>query len=172
MTDGSALRAVASRRAVAVGGLLAVAVVAAVVGGQPGAAALDGDRTLVVTHENGTELVALPVDDGDEVVIEYTHSVEKTLVRDVYAPADGTLRMTRMEFSSFGAGLPSHANVTERDGRYVYHPPQTEHELLRVKTGTVADHDLIVGGERYDITAMSGGRAVELTVERRGPVAW
>lgn len=174
MADGSTLRAAASRRALAVvfGGLLAAAVVAAILGGPPGAAALDGDRTLVVTHENGTELVAVPVDGDTEVVVEYTHSVEKTLVRDVYAPADGALRMTRMEFSSFGAGLPSHADVTERDGRYVYHPPQTEYQILRVKTGAVADHDLIVGDERYDIAAMSGGRSVELTVERRGPVSW
>lgn len=174
MTDGSALRAATSQRTVAVvlGALLAAAVVTAVVGGPPGAAALDGDRTLVVTHENGTELVAVPVDDDTEIVIEYTHSVEKTLVRDVYEPANGTLRMTRMEFSSFGAGLPAHADVTERDGRYVYYPLQTEYEALHVKTGTVADHDLIVSGDRYDITALSGGRAVELTVERRGPVAW
>ena len=124
-------------------------------------------QTLVVTDEDGAELLATPVDDGTEVVIEYTHSVEKTTVRDVYEPSDGGLVATRMEFSSFGAGLPSSADVTERDGRYVYRPPATTFEPLRLKTGPIADHDLIVGGDRYDISAMSGNGAVELTVERR-----
>ncbi len=126
-----------------------------------------GDPTLVVTDENGTELVATPVSDGTEIVIEYTHSVEKTTVRDVYVQRDGALVMTRMEFSSFGAGLPSQADVTVRDGRYVYEPPSESYPTLHLKTGAVADHDLIVGDERYDIAGMSGGGALELTIERR-----
>lgn len=126
-----------------------------------------GEPTLVVTAENGTELVADPVSDETEIVIEYTHSVEKTTVRDVYVPRDGELVMTRMEFSSFGAGLPSRADVTVRDGRYVYEPPAESYPTLHLKTGAVADHDLIVGDERYDIAGMSDGGAVELTVERR-----
>ncbi|WP_394295476.1 DUF1850 domain-containing protein [Halorubrum kocurii] len=126
-----------------------------------------GEPTLVVTAENGTELMTVPVSDETEVVIEYTHSVEKTTVRDVYVPRDGELVMTRMEFSSFGAGLPSRADVTVRDGRYVYAPPAESYPTLHLKTGAVADHDLIVGDERYDIAGMSDGGAVELTVERR-----
>ncbi|WP_144798631.1 DUF1850 domain-containing protein [Halorubrum depositum] len=132
-----------------------------------GADPVTGERTLVVTDDDGAELLATPVGDETEIVIEYTHSVEKTLVRDVYVASDDGLVMTRMEFSSFGAGLPSQADVTERDGRYVYDPPSTTYETLHLKTGAVADHDLIVGGERYDIAAMSDDGAVELTVERR-----
>lgn len=126
-----------------------------------------GEQTLVVTDENGTELLTTPVDDETEVVVEYTHSVEKTLVRDVYVPDGETLVMERMEFSSFGAGLPSKAEVTVSDGRYVYDPPSDEYSTLHLKTGGVADHDLIVGDERYDIAAMSDNGAVELTIERR-----
>ncbi|WP_241154903.1 DUF1850 domain-containing protein [Halorubrum sp. CSM-61] len=129
--------------------------------------AVAGGPTLVVTDESGTELVTAPVSDDTEIAIEYTHSVEKTTVRDVYVPRDGELVMTRMEFSSFGAGLPSQADVTERDGRYVFEPPSESHETLHLKTGHVADHDLIVGDERYDIAGMTDGGAVELTVERR-----
>jgi len=158
--------------AAAIGLLVAVAVVVSAVGvaGDAGVGALGGDRTLVVTHENGTELIATQVDADTEIVIEYTHSVEKTTVRDVYVPTADALRMTRMEFSSFGAGLPSQADVTERDGRYVYYPPSSEYRTLHLKTGDVAGHDLIVGGERYDISGLSGGGAVELTVDRRGPL--
>ncbi len=124
--------------------------------------------TLVVTDSDGTELVTTPVSAETEIVVEYTHSVERTLVRDVYvATENGTLVMTRMEFSSFGAGLPSEADVVVREGRYVYEPPRTEYETLRVTTGEIADHDLIVGGDRYDIAALSGGKTVELTIESR-----
>lgn len=128
---------------------------------------IGGGPTLVVTDENGTELMTAPVSDGTEIVIEYTHSVEKTLVSDVYVAENGTLTMTRMEFSSFGAGLPAQADVTVRDGRYVYDPPPQAYSTLHLKTGGVADHDLIVGDERYDIAAMSDNGAVELTIERR-----
>lgn len=123
--------------------------------------------TLVVTAEDGEELVATPVGGDTEVVLEYTHSVERTLVRDVYVADDGRLVMTRMEFSSFGAGLPAQADVTVRDGRFVYRPPRSEHEILRVETGTVADHDLVVGGERYDVAGLADGGSIELTVRER-----
>ncbi|RAW44288.1 DUF1850 domain-containing protein [Halorubrum sp. 48-1-W] len=123
--------------------------------------------TLVVTAEDGERIVVTPVDEDTEVVVEYTHSVEQTLVRDVYVPEDGQLVMTRMEFSSFGAGLPAQADVTVRDGRFVYRPPRSEHETLRVETGTVADHDLVVGDERYDIATLADGGSIELTVRER-----
>jgi len=153
--------------AVALGSVLAVLAVATGVGLGGAVDAVAGEPTLVVTDENGTELLAEPVGDGTEIAIEYTHSVEKTPVHDVYVADDGALVMTRMEFSSFGAGLPSQADVTERDGRYVFDPPATRYETLHLKTGAVADHDLVVGDERYDVAAMSGYDAVELTVERR-----
>jgi hypothetical protein len=149
--------------------MLALCVVVSVAG-SVGAGGLGGDRTLVVTHENGTELVADSVDGDTEVVIEYTHSVEKTTVRDVYVPTADGLRMTRTEFSSFGAGLPSRADVTERDGHYVHRPDREAYPTLHLKTGDLAGHDLIVGGARYDLSGTSGGGAVEITVERRGPL--
>ena len=130
-------------------------------------ATLETESTVVVTDGDGEELVVSPVADRTEIVLEYTHSVEKTLVRDVYVAADGRLVSVRMEFSSFGAGLPSQADVTQRDGRYVYEPPQVEYETLRVKTGVIADHDLIVGDTRYDIAALAEGGAVEITVQQR-----
>lgn len=130
-------------------------------------ASFDPEPTVVVTDERGEELVVSPVADGVEITLEYTHSVEQTLVRDVYAVDDDRLVSVRMEFSSFGAGLPAQAEVTQRDGRYVYQPPRVEYETLRVKTGAIADHDLIVDETRYDIAALSDGGAVEITVQQR-----
>ena len=166
MAPGSRARSVRGGLALAAV-VTAVAVLAVLASASLLAAPAADSRTLIVTGEDGTELLATPVDPETEVAVEYTHSVEKTTVRDVYEPSDGGLVATRMEFSSFGAGLPASADVTERDGRYVYRPPATTFEPLRLKTGQIADHDLIVGGDRYDVSAMSGNGAVELTVERR-----
>lgn len=133
-----------------------------------GAVTVAGTETvLVVTGDDGEELLVTPVADDDEITVEYTHSVEKTLVRDVYVADDGQLVMTRMEFSSYGAGLPSTVNVTEVDGRYVYYPPERSYDPLRVTTGEVADHDLVVGDERYDIAEIADGGTVELRIETR-----
>ncbi|QLD89963.1 DUF1850 domain-containing protein [Natronomonas salina] len=125
------------------------------------------ETVLVVTDDEGEELLVTPVAEDDEIIVEYTHSVEKTLVRDVYVAEDGQLVMTRMEFSSYGAGLPSTVNVTEVDGRYVYYPPERGYDPLRVTTGHVADHDLVVGDERYDIAEIADGGTVELRIETR-----
>ena len=125
---------------------------------------LSAEQTLTVTDGDDEELLAVDVDDGTEVVIEYEHSVERTLVRDVYVVSDGKLVMDRMEFSSFGAGLPSHANVTQQDGRYVYDIDGQEYGTLRISTGPIADHDLVVDGTRYDLAGMADGGTVEIRV--------
>ena len=148
---------------------LAVAVAVACVGAvaAAGATVTATETVLVVTDADGDELLVTPVSEDTEVTVEYTHSVEKTLVRDVYVPEDGALVMTRMEFSSFGAGLPSQADVETVDGRYVYDPPPRRYDPLRVTTGHVADHDLLVGDDRYDVADLADGGTVELRVETR-----
>jgi len=145
---------------------LAVALAVACIAGVAASGAAT-ESVLVVTDERGEELLVTPVDEGTEVTVEYTHSVEKTLVSDVYAVRDGALVMTRMEFSSFGAGLPSTVEVRAVDGRYVYDPPERMYDPLRVATGHVADHDLLVGDDRYDVATIADGATVELRVEDR-----
>lgn len=150
---------------------LGVVVAALVVAGTAGVVATGAvDDVLVVTAEDGERLLTTPVDDGTEVTVEYTHSVEKTLVSDVYAVRDGRLVMTRMEFSSYGAGLPSTVPVEERDGRFVYRPSDRSYATLRVATGDVAGHVLVVGGTRYDLVGLAEGGTVELRVEPRTEV--
>lgn len=122
---------------------------------------------LVVTDQTGTEQLVVPVESGDEVAIEYTHSVERTLVTDVYVVSDGVLVSSRMLFSSFGAGLPAQADVTRRGDRYVYEPPEQRFETLSVATGPIAGHELVVAGERYDLFSIAEGGTVLLSIETR-----
>lgn len=122
---------------------------------------------LTVFDATDAELLSTSVEDGSEVIVEYTHSVEKTLIRDQYVVSGNRLVMSRMEFSSFGAGLPAQADVRVENGRYVYEPPPQEYETLRLTTGAIADHDLIVDGHRYDIASMAAGETIELRITER-----
>lgn len=125
-------------------------------------------QVLVVEGEDGTELLVVPVEDNATVVLEYTHSVEKTPVRDIYTVDEGGLRMTRMEFSSFGAGLPSNADVERTtNGSFVYEPSRARTDELLVATGHVAGHQLVVEDERYDLVAMADAGTVRITVTTR-----
>lgn len=127
------------------------------------------DRTLTVTDaDTGEQLLEVPVDDGTEVTLTYTHSVEKTTVDDVYV-VDGTrLRMDRMVFHSHGAGLPTDAPIEKTDEGFVLEFDET-YEEIGVVPGEIAGHELVVGDERYDLVALSDG-AVVLSVSDRTPI--
>jgi hypothetical protein len=125
------------------------------------------ERVLVVADaDTGETVLALPVSEGTRVTLAYTHSVEKTPVRDVYAVDGSRLEMVRMEFESYGAGLPSRADVTRENGSFVFDPGGSYRHLF-VHPGDVAGHELVVGDRRYDLVDLSGGESVELFVARR-----
>ena len=131
------------------------------------AAAMPADRVLVVRDaETGRTLLTVPVENGTRVGLEYTHSVEKTRVLDGYTVRGDRLVMTRMEFESYGWGLPSRAAVETREGVFAFDPAYATRELV-VKPGRIADHRLYVGNGTTDLVALSDARAVRLTIERR-----
>ena len=151
--------------------LVAALVLVCVTAGTVAAAAtVPVDRALVVRDaDTGERLLTEPVDEGTAVTIEYTHSVEKTPVVDAYEVRGTELDNVRMEFSSYGAGLPANQEVERENGSFVFDPDRS-YERLVVNPGPVADHDLVVGGERYDLVALSDDSAVTFTVERRTAV--
>lgn len=147
---------------------VAVALLAVAAGALAGGAA--ADPVLVVEDESGEELLTVPVEENSTVVLSYTHSVEKTPVRDVYAVRDGGLTMTYTEFSSYGAGLPSTAPVERSgNGSFIFRPPDRHYEEVWVATGRIAGHELVVDGERYDLVELADGGSVRLRVARRFP---
>ncbi len=128
---------------------------------------LPADRTLVVERvDTGETVVTHPVENGTTVALEYTHSVEKSRVYDGYTVQGEKLVMTRMEFESYGWGLPAGANVTREDGRLVYDPEGSMRELY-VSPGEIAGHRLHVGDRTYDLVNRSDGESVRLSVERQ-----
>lgn len=153
--------------------LVAVLFVLAVVVALGTAVQATASPQLVVSdQETGEELLATPVDDGTTVTLEYMHSVEKTTVRDVYVVDGDSLRMTRMEFSSFGWGLPARAEIdgTTEDGEFYITFDNRTYESVGVVPGSVAGHTLVVGDTEYDLVERSNGTAVRISVERDRPL--
>jgi hypothetical protein len=146
--------------------LLALAVLAFVV---VAVTAPIGSVLVVEDIDSGERYVAEPVNDGSTVALEYMHSVEKSRVYDEYRVEGRTLVNTRMEFESYGWGLPAHVNVTNVNGTLVYDPeePITELERLSVSPGRIAGHTLIVDERRHDLVAVTDGNDVTLHIERR-----
>ena len=134
------------------------------------AAAVPAGTVLVVEDtDTGERYITHPVESGSVVGLEYTHSVEKSRVYDEYRVDGRTLVHTRMEFESYGWGLPAGADVTIVDGVFVYAPsePIAELETLSVSPGRIANHTLIVDDTRYDLVARTDARDVRISTERR-----
>ncbi|MFC7068552.1 DUF1850 domain-containing protein [Halobaculum lipolyticum] len=132
-------------------------------------AAPTGPALVVEDLDSGERYLTVPVDDGSTVALEYTHSVEKSRVYDEYRVDGRTLVNTRMEFESYGWGLPSGADVETVNGTLVYDPeePITELETLLVSPGRIAGHTLIVDDRRYDLVARTNASDVRIRIERR-----
>ena len=150
-----------------VAGAALLAAVVLVVGAAATAPA--GAVLVVEDTETGEQYLSEPVDSGSTVALEYTHSLEKSRVYDEYRVDGDTLVNTRMEFESYGWGLPARVNVTNVNGTLVYDPaePITELERLSVSPGRIAGHTLIVDGREHDLVAVSNGNDVTLHIERR-----
>lgn len=132
-----------------------------------GATALPGDRALVVEDAaSGERLLTVPVENGSTVAIEYTHSVEQTPVLDVYVVDGNRLVMTRMEFESYGWGLPATADVELVNGTFVAHPDWSGTELY-LSPGRIAGHRLHVADRSYDLVARADARPVRITIVQR-----
>ena len=131
------------------------------------AVAVPGESVLVVEDiETGEVYLSESVDDGSTVALEYTHSVEKSRVYDEYRVDGDTLVNTRMEFESYGWGLPARVDVENVNGTLVYAPdePIAELETLSVSPGRIAGHTLIVDGQRYDLVAATDASDVRLYI--------
>ena len=129
-------------------------------------------HTVIVESPSGEPLIEQPATDDETVALEYTHSVERTLVTEKYEIENQAFRQSAMIFSSFGAGFPSEAAVDRTDdGRFIYEPLDVAFDELYITPGTVANHELRIGAQTYDLYEVSTGETVRLyTTERSIPI--
>ena len=65
---------------------------------------------LVLSDSTGKELLAVPMGEGDEFAIRYTHSVAQSPVEDWFSVEDGIIYLEKTVYQDFGAGLPHNAD--------------------------------------------------------------
>jgi hypothetical protein len=149
--------------------LVAVAIALAVILAGVAAAVPTGTVLVVEDLDTGEHYIEQSVENGSTVGLEYMHSVEKSRVYDEYRVSGQTLVNTRMEFESYGWGLPARVNVTNVNGTLVYDPPEpiTELETLSVSPGRIANHTLIVEDQQYDLVAETNANDVRIHIEQR-----
>lgn len=100
-------------------------------------------------------LWARPLRGPVEVRLQYVHSVERTPILEVYVAEPGSLRFTRMEFVSQGAGLPSSGYVRE-GGRFVLRDERVL-STLPVRVSRLTMPRVVIGGrEELDLVALVG----------------
>lgn len=134
-------------------------------------AAAPVQQTLIVEDvESGESLLVVPAEDGMSFELAYEHSVERTPVLEAYAIRGERIEMTRMEFESYGWGLPSREEVTVVNGTFVATPDWSGDEFV-VQPGHIAGHRLTVDGRTYDLVALSNGTAVRIHVGHRSALA-
>lgn len=95
-----------------------------------------------------------------EFYIQFTHSVNRTKVREYYEIRAGKILLTRAEYSSFGAGMPE---VPETQGSTL----TSESGVLRLdhinkpmpefiyRIGTIAEHSLNINGRQIPLKSLA-----------------
>lgn len=128
-----------------------------------------GPVLVVEDTDTGEHYITEPVDEGTTVGLEYMHSVEKSRVYDEYSVEGNTLVNTRMEFESYGWGLPARVDVRNINGTFVYDPaePITELRTLSVSPGRIAGHELTIGTKTYDLVTETNNNDVRIHIEQR-----
>lgn len=102
-------------------------------------------QAVEISSENKT-IKIFEVEKKSEIYIDYVHSVAKTPIRDVMEINENHLfLLTRTEYSSFGAGLPtdSAGNFQLKDGIYINSGLDKELDLISLRVGRFADHKLV-----------------------------
>lgn len=112
---------------------------------------------LVVEAGNHRILQCWDIHPGSEFVITYTHSVNKTPVDEYFRiREDYTMVLTKTAFRSFGVGIPNELVAGEELRKF---PDRMEIVNINrvipqivLAVGTVANHQIIVGGHRVKMT--------------------
>lgn len=129
---------------------------------------------LVLSDSAGKELLAVPMEEGDEFAIRYIHSVAQSPVEDWFSVEDNTIFLEKTVYQDFGAGLPHEADEGQvmgfGDGHISisgFHRPLPTFDQ---RVGRIANHTLLLEQEnaaRREIplnTLVRPGQAITFSV--------
>lgn len=135
-----------------------------------GAECLPGLVFQIVCHPEGRLLWQLPVEPGDLLVLDYTHSSDGTPVRDIVrVERDGHMTVLEEQYLWYGSGLESHPQAAisfEGKRTRVAVNRRLPHLLIRV--GRVSHPVIRLGDARVDLADLApGGSLLQLRLEKR-----
>lgn len=126
---------------------------------------------LVVTDEDGTEILRQPVPEGGGWCVLWNHSVQGFPVADCYENRDGHMVLVRSHQPDFAAGLghiPGRGRqVTDGEGGYwildIDEPVPGDAYVLRPGAGPV-DHRIEIGGRVVSLSAVVAHQRVRIAL--------
>lgn len=109
---------------------------------------------LCVATLAGAVLASIP---GSDVVLSWTHSVEKTEWRESWRIDGDRLVPVEARIRSTGAGMEPPADARLVDGWWVWRPdPPPLERIVLAASSFAADHSLCVGGDCRPLHAWTG----------------
>lgn len=125
---------------------------------------------------SGVKLYQAPVKEGDEFVIEFVHSVERTPVKEIFKiEQDYNIYLVGTEYESFGAGLPTMPCEGEESvlegAKIRITGIRRKLEPFLVAVSHVPGHVLTVGGEEVVLASLAEpGTGLRIRVVREPAV--
>ncbi|MHC1742198.1 MAG: DUF1850 domain-containing protein [Syntrophobacteraceae bacterium] len=97
--------------------------------------------------------------DGEEMILSFTHSVNKRPVYETLRVQDGSLVIVKSRFDAFGAGMPETSTsegtfTVLRDGWLEWTVNRAVPEIV-VRVGRVAGHRLRIRGQEIDLADLT-----------------
>ncbi|NCB50742.1 MAG: DUF1850 domain-containing protein [Clostridia bacterium] len=128
-----------------------------------------GQSIVLRDADNGEVYLEMPVEEGDVFSVTFTHSVNRTDETEVYEVRQGKIYLTGCIYYDFGAGVATEMEEGWElsygdDGEMIISGIDREIPELIYVVGTVSDHTLTIGGEKYSLRDICG-RNAEVTFE-------
>lgn len=127
-------------------------------------------RPYLFIRGEGKTIAALPAAAGDELVIRFIHSVQKTPVEEYLAVEDGGLVLKKTRYRSLGVGLPflaTEGSFKGEDGWFVFDNMNRKFPSLSLRPGVGTRLTAEFSGREYRLYELLPlGARVDISIGR------
>jgi hypothetical protein len=124
---------------------------------------LNGSQLLSVEDtQNFHKRAVFPLEEGEEFIIQYTHSVDLLPVREIFFCWEGSIYLRETIFSNFGAGmglLDGRGVYLEEDGMLKISAINEKVDPFVLRVGHTADHTLYYRGRQHSLVNLFGDQS-------------
>ncbi|WP_385937377.1 DUF1850 domain-containing protein [Thalassorhabdus alkalitolerans] len=129
-----------------------------------------GWELIISSQETDKVYKSQEAEPGDELVLSWIHSVEKSPWAELYkVTEEGSLLLDETVFQSFGAGVPHQkGDMSVENGEVVIRNINEEHEALRWIHSQNVEFTLYLNGkEVFDAEELPHHEKMEMKIEKR-----